>query len=502
MSVLKYNLFSNIVLRFSSQCAISKTRKLSAEIRTQLFLPENCYKNWFSNILKKELCTTKIVLMDFEFPEDELKKIEKRKDASDPNAKVLTPNPIVKGEPITSKENKYISSKKVSKKNYSKADDDLIIKYVESFGYNDLSFELAASKLDKSRWKFVKERYDWLMKKNGIELPKFEIKKVHTKKKFTDEEDKIIKEYVINYGYSIETFKRLSPELKRPRWEIIRVRYDTITNKLDVHDDKNKQFKSSQLKNRKRFTKEEDELILEYVKEHGCNSETLKSLANKLDRSNPETIRNRHLFLASDSQHKLKKLRKLKKRKDFTKEEDELILEYVKKHGCNSETLRYLANKLDRSRPETIRSRHRLIASDSQHKLKKLKKRKNFTKEEDELILEYVKKHGCNSETLKYLANKLDRSNPETIRKRHRLIASDSRNKPQIPKTSFSLEENATNPIIVGEPISAKENKYTFRKKVLRLDFSLEEDAMLIEYMTKVKVVLFLYSVLCDKMLI
>ena len=329
MSFLKYNSFTNIALRFSSQCTISKTRKFSAEIRRQLFLPKNCYNNWFSNILKKELCTTSIVLMEFEFPEDELKKIEKRKDSTDPNGKELTPNPIVKGEPITSKENKYISSKKPTKRFYSKADDDLIIKYVESFGYNDLTFELAASKLDKSRWKFVKERYDRLMKKKGIELPMFEVKKVHRRKKFTDEEDKIIKEYVINHGYSIETFKCLSKELNRPRWDTIRYRYDTITNRLEVHDDKNEQFESSQLKNKKRFTKEEDELILEYVKKHGCNSETLRVLANKLDRNNPETIRNRHHLLASDSQNKPQTP---KTSLEFSLEEDAMLIEYMTKN--------------------------------------------------------------------------------------------------------------------------------------------------------------------------
>ena len=300
MTFINWTLISNLAMRFNNRNVAIKTTRIYFGHNRQLFSHQNDSRRWFLEVIANELCTSNIFLMEFEFPQEELNKLKKRNDVIDPATLSLTPNPIVKGQSITNKVNKYIAPITSSKrKPYSKSEDELIIEYVNTYGYNDQTFENVAFEINRPRGKFVKERYDRLMAKEGKKLPPFQKIKTHTKKKFFAEEDNIIKEYVINYGYSMETFKKLTTVLNRPRWEAIRSRYEIIMNKVDVHEDKNKKLNEIRIISRKNFTKEEDIVIVDFVNQFGYNYETFETLASELGRSHPYSIRMRHDRLTS-----------------------------------------------------------------------------------------------------------------------------------------------------------------------------------------------------------
>ena len=345
MSFCKYVWFANIASKFSSFSTFHNTRPFIFECHNNFFSYSRNNKILFFKILKNDFSTTRLIMIDFEFPDKDLNKIKKNTDIIDHAGLKVSPNAVVKGEPIANNPNKYIDSIKSSNhrsaRKYTEEDDALIIEFVNIYGYNDLTFERAASELDRYRGKFVKERYDKLMKENGIELPVFEKIKIHRKRKYTEEEDIIIKDYVITHGYSIDTFKKLSIQLSRPRWDSIRDRFEIITNELDVHEDKNDELKSLEIKSRKNFTKEEDRKIIDYVKKFGYNLETFKNLANDLDRKHSYTIRMRHDRITSE------KPLTQKVKRDWSLEEEDMLLRYMikvqlVKHLENKKTCNYL----------------------------------------------------------------------------------------------------------------------------------------------------------------
>ena len=327
MSFCKYVWIANIASKFSSFSTFHNTRPFIFECHNKFFSYSRNNKILFFKILKNDFSTTRLIMIDFEFPDKDLNKIKKNTDINDAAGLKVSPNPVVKGEPIANNPNKYIDSKKSSNhrnaRKYTEEDDELIIEFVNLYGYNDLTFERASCELNRYRGKFVKERYDKLMKERGIELPVFEKIKIHTKKKYTEDEDIIIKDYVMTHGYSIETFKNLSIQLGRPRWDSIRDRFEIITNECDVHEDKNDELKSLEVKKRKNFTKEEDKRIIDYVKQFGYNLETFRTLANELDRNHSTTVRMRHDLITSE------KPLSQKVKRDWSLEEEEMLLRYM-----------------------------------------------------------------------------------------------------------------------------------------------------------------------------
>ena len=329
MSFCKYVWISNIASKFSGSCTFHNTRPFIFKYHYQFLSFGRNNKVLCLKILKNDYSTTRLFMIDFEFPDKDLNKIKKNTDINDVDGLKVSPNAIVKGEPIANNPNKYIDSIKSSNlkrgRKYTEEDDQLIIEFVNLYGYNDLTFERAASELNRYRGTYVKERYDKLMKERGIELPVFEkIKlKIHRKRKYTEEEDIIIKDYVMTHGYSIDTFKKLSIQLGRPRWDKIRDRFEIITNELDVHEDKNDELKSLEVIRRKNFTKEEDSKIIDYVKKFGYNLETFRTLANDLDRKHSYSIRMRHDRITSENPLSQKVKR------DWSLEEEDMLLKYM-----------------------------------------------------------------------------------------------------------------------------------------------------------------------------
>ena len=131
-------------------------------------------------------------------------------------------------------------------------------------------------------------------------------------------------------------------------------------------------MKSSLEKTSRRYTKEQDELILARVKELGYdNPETWKSLAKDFNIKQPHNIKRRCDLLLSRGTG-------TPQRRTFTKEEDALILRKVEEMGYdNIETWKTLAHELNRDpTPRSIliiKGRYNLISN------REIQEKKRFT---------------------------------------------------------------------------------------------------------------------------
>jgi hypothetical protein len=167
-----------------------------------------------------------------------------------------------------------------------------------------------------------------------------------------------------------------------------------------------------------RFSEEEDELIIKFVKIYGDTNETFQLLADELGRGGVQ-YRYRKLaelgFLKSN-----KKIR----RKTFGKSEDKLILDYIKIHGTETNVFKSLAQILDRTDWKSVRNRYYRIKANplNQSDVEKYK-RIPFSEEEDKLIINYIETFGQTKETLDRLAIELHR-NTSAIRGRYSLVTS------------------------------------------------------------------------------
>ena len=104
-----------------------------------------------------------------------------------------------------------------------------------------------------------------------------------------------------------------------------------------------KRLKSNLEKKTRYYTEEQDELILERVKQMGYdNPETWKSLAKELNVKRPDNVKRRYDLLVNRGSGKLQK-------RSYTAEEDAIILKRVNEMGyTNIDTWRAIAKELNR----------------------------------------------------------------------------------------------------------------------------------------------------------
>ena len=205
-----------------------------------------------------------------------------------------------------------------------------------------------------------------------------------------------------NYQASCNLF---STDSKTPKGE--QESDSTILKKLES---------SSKKRTRRYYTEEEDELIMERVKQMGSdNPETWKSLANELNVKWAGDVRRRHNLLVKKGSGKLQVRR-------YTAEEDAIILKIVKEMGCgNKETWETIAKELDRdiissSYLDRIKSRYELIIS------RDTMETKRFTEKDDKMIMRFVSKHGEETATWEKLAFKLNMKYAFSVQKRYELL--------------------------------------------------------------------------------
>ena len=243
-------------------------------------------------------------------------------------------------------------------------------------------------------------------------------KKPFEKKKrelYTEKQDQLILERVQEMGYdNPETWKSLAKDFNMTNpacLYCIRQRYHLLlrrgTGKRQI----------------KRFTKEEDALIIKRVEEMGYgNIKTWTTLANELDRDPTfyKNIKRRYDLIIN---------RDTKEIKRFTEEESNYIQTYVENNGQSKTTWQELAIKLDKDRWTIERHHHKLLENYTKGK---------FTKAEDNIILNDVKIHGNNLQTFKGLCKKLNRRDSSLIRNRFEYL----QNKPSKKPGPWQIEED------------------------------------------------------------
>ena len=215
---------------------------------------------------------------------------------------------------------------------YTEEQDELILNRVKEMGYdNPETWKSLAKELNVKKPYNVKKRYDLLVKRGSGKLQK---------RMYTAEEDAIILKRVKEMGYeNIETWQTIAKELNReiiaPQYlNCIRFRYDLII--------------SRDTKEAKRFTEEDDKLIMRFVTRHGEEKSTWEKLAVKLNMKYAYSVQRRYDLLVI---------------KDnivtgaFTEEEDRMILSEVETYGNKLQTFKYLREKLNRRGSSNIRAR-------------------------------------------------------------------------------------------------------------------------------------------------
>ena len=244
----------------------------------------------------------------------------------------------------------------------------------------------------------------------------------HKRRVYTKEEYELILQKVQQLGKdNPETWKSLAKELDVEKSHDIRRQYELIT--------------SRDTKENKRFT-EEDELILQKVQQLGKdNPETWKSLAKDLDVEKSHDIRRQYELITS---------RDTKENKRFTEEDDQLILSYVSKNGQSASTWKELAKIFHMKHPTnnstygTIKRRHELLVKGAVKGIDKKIVKGAFTNKEDRIILKEVEKTGNRVETFKALAKKLNRPYSHNIQVRFEYL----QNKPSRERGGWTLEDD------------------------------------------------------------
>ena len=210
-------------------------------------------------------------------------------------------------------------------------------------------------------------------------------------------------------------------------------------------------------KTRQLYTEEDDGLILDRVKQMGCdNPETWKSLANELNDKyplgsvkSPWHVKDRYnlLVLRGSGKHE---------KRMYTAEEDAIIIKRVKQMGYeNIETWKTIAKELNREiiSPQylrNIRRRYDLIISRETSEVKR------FNEEDDKLIMKFVRKYGEGKNTWEKLAVKLNMKHPQSVQHRHDLLVI----KDNIVTGTFTEEEDR---MILSEVEKYGDNLKTFK---------------------------------------
>ena len=176
----------------------------------------------------------------------------------------------VQNDLTTIQQDKKVSKKE--KRQYTEEEDSIILKRVKEMGYeNPQTWKTLSKELDRSNPLNIKRRYDLITSRESKEM-----------KRYTDEDDKFLCEYVQKNGNNQNTFSELA--------KLFGVTKGNIQSRHNLLTDENTW-------NRGPFTKKEDKQILKNVNVFGNNTETFKKLAVNLNRPYHTVIKIRYEWL-------------------------------------------------------------------------------------------------------------------------------------------------------------------------------------------------------------
>ena len=328
MSVTRSISITRSLLLLNNALVVNSKQTMCQGLREYLVKPEKLTIFPLA-VFKKSFTTTQCLLFVIDIPTSYQSKKKRKKITTISNLEsskdIDTTSTPTKNKSVNNTM-KNVDDVRIKRKSFTKEDDELILKSVSSFGYNTEAFKQVTVELNRNHWQPIKTRYDHITSGSEQENPIFvEIK--FKRNHYTKEEDKIILNSVENNGYFPETFRLLCKILKRPRWDRIQIRYNTISTKVQVHEIKNKKLEQQKIIKQKRFSKEEDELILNQVKRYGATIETFKKINLSLNRTQVDIIKQRLLRLTSKGQDKPKK----KERRPWALLEEEIMIEFMLK---------------------------------------------------------------------------------------------------------------------------------------------------------------------------
>ena len=156
---------------------------------------------------------------------------------------------------------------------------------------------------------------------SSIQGSKKVLNKIRTKKRFSQEEDLLILSDVNQFGNKEETFKLLCIKLGRKNWAALRNRFYLIQDP-DIFEKRI----CGEYSYRK-YSEEEDEIIMNYVKDYGESYQTFNSVAKVLDR-HVNGVRQRFVRITGGNGPTVTK-HSTKKQKDWSLEGDETIIKYI-----------------------------------------------------------------------------------------------------------------------------------------------------------------------------
>ena len=218
-----------------------------------------------------------------------------------------------------------------------------------------------------------------------------------------------------------------------------------------------------------RFSSQEDITIVNHVDKFGDSQLSLTRLAETLNRRSFPSLIERHRHLKSkESEEEMssaalrekdnlksgsmsygweKRIEKrfenesekrMRKKRNFTREEDDMIIQAVEKHGDNRKTFTGISKILrDRPDPRTIETRHRRLITPG------TSVKGRFSPEEDQIILQHIAKNGQGRNSLKELADILNRRSCKSLAFRISLLKSTNEyDKGSQVKGEWTLEED------------------------------------------------------------
>ena len=268
-----------------------------------------------------------------------------------------------------------------------------------------------------------------------------------TSKCFTPEDDQLIVMAVELHGDERNTFVKIAKALDMPDPSEIEDRYRNYLINLDLNELKPSVEEGYSNKNRY-FQSGDDEVILNHINQYGKSEISMKVLAQILNRRCWKTVRNKanKLILMLRKEGKSTKVKPNAKATEsnlnsftfekpsrrhgrFSSQEDITIVNHVDKFGDSQLSLTRLAETLNRRSFPSLIERHRHLKSkESEEEMssaalrekdnlksgsmsygwekrfeneseKRMRKKRNFTREEDDMIIQAVEKHGDNRKT-------------------------------------------------------------------------------------------------------
>ena len=269
-----------------------------------------------------------------------------------PHMKQLTSSTDLKQDVLRLIEKGHV--KTTTRRGYSEADDNYIIRQVKKYGYEQETFVKIAKKLGKKRPYYVKMHYDYYLS----QTPK-------VKGPFSKEEDEKILDYIMVHGRSMKSFKNITEELGRGSSSSVKLRHDRLLSKNE--------FEINSIKKNWEFDEDEkliDHIIkLKNIKDDGCDQlEQVKprdfiDIGKELKRSSG-TCYNRWMIHIVPTLKKF--IMKLPMTQDWKKDllyhivknkiknKTELDIEFILKEVAPAQTSKSLLLYLDNLKKETI----------------------------------------------------------------------------------------------------------------------------------------------------